>query len=67
MREVIYGKRRQKQYWLLKTDPETLPSNSTSYVMVSAPNVKLSEIGVSNVNNMGRKGLLKFRLFCIDY
>ena len=47
MREVIYGKRRQKQYWLLKTDPETLPSNSTSYVMVSAPNVKLSEIGDS--------------------
>ena len=47
MREVIYGKRRQKQYWLLTTDPETLPSNSTSYVMVSAPNVKLSEIGDS--------------------
>lgn len=45
MAEVIYGKRRRKQYWLLTTDPETLPDNSTSFVMVCAPAVKLKEIG----------------------
>ena len=45
MAEVTYGKRRRQQYWLLTTDPETLPDNSTSFVMVAAPLVKLSEIG----------------------
>lgn len=47
MREVVYGKRRAKQYWLLTTDPETLPDNSTSYVMVCAPAIRLEEIGDS--------------------
>ncbi|MBM0745173.1 IS701 family transposase (plasmid) [Phormidium sp. CLA17] len=45
--EVIYGKRHRKQYWLLTTDPETLPDNSTSFVMVCAPAVNLGEIGDS--------------------
>jgi SRSO17 transposase len=45
MAEVIYGKRHRKQYWLLTTDPETLPDNSTSFVMACAPAVKLQEIG----------------------
>lgn len=45
MAEVIYGKRRRKQYWLLTTDPQTLPDNSTSFVMVAAPAIKLEEIG----------------------
>jgi SRSO17 transposase len=45
MAEVIYGKRRRKQYWLLTTDPQTLPDNSTSFVMVCAPAIALSEIG----------------------
>jgi SRSO17 transposase len=30
MAEVIYGKPRRKQYWLLTTDPKPLPDNSTS-------------------------------------
>ena len=47
MAEVIYGKRHRKQYWLLTTDPDTLPDNSTSFVMVCAPAVQLSEIGDS--------------------
>lgn len=47
MSEVIFGRRRKKQYWILTTDPETLPENSTSYVMVCAPAVKLTEIGDS--------------------
>lgn len=45
MAEVIYGKRHHKQYWLLTTDPQTLPDNSTSFVMVCAPAVALTEIG----------------------
>lgn len=45
MAEVIYGKRRHKQYWLLTTNPQTLPDNSTSFVMVCAPAVALTEIG----------------------
>lgn len=45
MAEVIYGKRHRKQYWRLTTDPETLPDNSTSFVMVCAPAIKLKEIG----------------------
>lgn len=45
MAEVIYGKRHRKQYWLLTTDPQTLPDNSTSFVMVAAPAIKLQEIG----------------------
>lgn len=45
MAEVIYGKRHRKQYWLLTTDPKTLPDNSTSFVMVCAPAVALTDIG----------------------
>jgi SRSO17 transposase len=45
IQEIIYGTRRQKQYYLLTTDPETLPENATSYVMVSAPEVSLEAIG----------------------
>lgn len=45
MAEVIYGKRRRKRYWLLTTNPQTLPDHSTSFVMVCAPAVALSEIG----------------------
>lgn len=45
MAEMIYGRRHRKQYWLLTTDPQTLPDNSTTFVMVVAPSVKLSEIG----------------------
>jgi SRSO17 transposase len=43
--EIIYGKRRTVRYWLLTTDPQTLPDNSTVYVMSNAPEVKLDEIG----------------------
>ena len=45
MAEVIYGKRRRKRYWLLTTNPQTLPDHSTSFAMVCAPAVALSEIG----------------------
>ena len=44
-REIIYGTRRTVRYWQLTTDPQTLPENSTVYVMSHAPEVKLDEIG----------------------
>jgi SRSO17 transposase len=34
-REIIYGKRRAITYWEITTDPETLPENSTSFVMTN--------------------------------
>jgi SRSO17 transposase len=44
-REIIYGTRRSVRYWELTTDPETLPDNSTVFVMSNAPAIKLDEIG----------------------
>lgn len=45
IREVIFGKRREIQYWLMTTDPEKLPENSTWYVMTKIPEVKFQEVG----------------------
>jgi SRSO17 transposase len=58
MAEVIYGKPHRKQYWLLTTDPKTLPDNSTSFVMVCAPEVALSEIG----NHYGFRTWIEYAL-----
>jgi SRSO17 transposase len=35
IREIIYGKRRAITYWQITTDPETMPDNSTSFVMTN--------------------------------
>jgi SRSO17 transposase len=35
MREIIYGKKRAVTYWEITTDPETMPENSTSFVMTN--------------------------------
>ena len=41
IREIIYGKRRAITYWEITTDPETLPENTTSFVMTNiAGNIK---------------------------
>jgi len=32
IREIIYGKKGAVTYWQITTDPETMPSNSTSFV-----------------------------------
>jgi SRSO17 transposase len=34
-REIIYGKKRAITYWEITTDPETMPENSTSFVMTN--------------------------------
>ena len=35
IREIIYGKRSYRTYWEITTDPETMPENSTSFVMTN--------------------------------
>jgi SRSO17 transposase len=35
IREIIYGKERAITYWEITTDPETMPENSTSFVMTN--------------------------------
>ncbi len=41
IREIVYGKRNQTKdlsactYWSITTDPETMPENSTSFVMTN--------------------------------
>jgi hypothetical protein len=35
IREIIYGKKRTVTYWEMTTDPETMPANSTSFVMTN--------------------------------
>ena len=35
IREIIYGKRNARTYWEITTNPETMPENSTSFVMTN--------------------------------
>ena len=35
IREIVYGKRRAITYWEITTDPETMPENSTSFIMTN--------------------------------
>jgi SRSO17 transposase len=35
VREIIFGKKHQRTYWEITTDPETMPKNSTSFVMTN--------------------------------
>jgi len=54
IREIVFGKRRPIQYWQVTTDPETLPQNSTWYLMTKIPGVKYKDIG-----NMGRNWVVR--------
>jgi SRSO17 transposase len=45
IREIIYGKKRELRYWELTTDIETLPGNSTVYVMTQIPGILAQEVG----------------------
>ena len=45
IREVIFGKRRATQFWEITTDPQTLPKNSTWYVMSHVPEIKYHQVG----------------------
>lgn len=45
IREIVFGKRHQIQYWQVTTDPETLPTNSTWFIMTLVPDIKYKEVG----------------------
>ena len=45
IRELIYGKRRTIQYWQITTDKETVPEDSTWFVMTKITNLKYFEVG----------------------
>jgi SRSO17 transposase len=45
IREIIHGKRGEHRYWQITTDPETLPGNSTWYVMSKYPDITPREVG----------------------
>lgn len=45
IREIVFGKRRPIQYWQVTTDPETLPKNSTWFIMTKIPGIKYKEVG----------------------
>jgi SRSO17 transposase len=45
IREIIFGKKREIRYWEITTDKETLPANSTWYIMTKVPGIKYKEVG----------------------
>ena len=45
IQEIIFGQRRQVQYWQVTSDPETLPKNSTWLIMTRVPGIKYQEVG----------------------
>jgi len=45
VREIIFGQRGKRTYWEVTTEPETLPDNSTSFVMSNIPPLKILKRG----------------------
>ncbi len=45
IREIIYGKRRERQYWDITTDKENPTSSNTWFVMTRIPDIKYHEVG----------------------
>ncbi|MBV9389825.1 MAG: IS701 family transposase [Chroococcidiopsidaceae cyanobacterium CP_BM_ER_R8_30] len=45
IREIIFGNRRQTQYWEITTDPETLPGDTTGLVMTHVAEINYREVG----------------------
>ncbi|TRU86979.1 MAG: hypothetical protein EWV76_11625 [Microcystis novacekii Mn_MB_F_20050700_S1] len=45
IREIIFGKKREIRYGQVTDDKETLPDNSTWYIMTKVPGIKYQEVG----------------------
>lgn len=45
IREIVFGKKGYRRYWEVTTDPETLPNNSTWYVMTEIPEISYKDVG----------------------
>ena len=50
LREIIFGKKRSRRFWEITTDPETLPENSTWYVMTEIPGLNYSYLAPNRIN-----------------
>jgi len=45
IRQIIFGKRHTIQYWQITTDVDTLPENSTWWVMTKITRIKYNQVG----------------------
>jgi SRSO17 transposase len=45
IREIIFGKKGEVRYWEITSNKETLPENSTWYVMTRVPDLKYKDVG----------------------
>ena len=45
VREIIFGKKGEIRYWEVTKDKETLPPNSTWYIMTKVPKINYQEVG----------------------
>ncbi|WP_445310853.1 transposase [Microcoleus vaginatus] len=45
VREIVFGKKRYRRYWEITTYPETLPPNSTWYVMTEIADLSYKDVG----------------------
>jgi SRSO17 transposase len=45
IREIIDGKKREIRYWQVTDNKETLPANSTWYIMTKIPKINYKEVG----------------------
>ena len=62
IREIIYGKKREIRYWQVTDDKETLPQNSTWYIMTKIPGIKYKEVGnLSGLRNWVEYGLKQIK------
>jgi len=58
IREIIFGKKREIQYWQVTNNKDTLPENSTWYIMTKVPQIKYKEVGnLYGVRNWVEYGL----------
>ncbi len=44
VREIIFGKKRSRRFWEITIDPETMPENSTWYVMTEIPGLNYKDV-----------------------
>ncbi|BCU09526.1 DDE transposase [Microcystis aeruginosa] len=45
IREIIFGKKKEIRYWEVTDNKETLPKNSTWYIMTKIPKINYKEVG----------------------
>jgi len=58
IRQIIFGKRHATQYWQITTDTDTLPENSTWWVMTLVPGIKYNQVG----NLYGLRNWVEYRV-----